>query len=298
MKKPKISVLGASNYDLVNYIKSYPKPGETIHGMKFHTSCGGKGANQAVMAAKLGAEVSLITKLGDDIFGKAMLKNLTDNGICPENIYITEKSHSGIATIMVDGRGNNSIVVIPGANSEISDGELEKAEKAIASSDIFICQLEIPLDVNLKAMRTAARNNVRTIFNPSPCLENIPPEMFSLSTLLCLNEIETEQLTGMGNPESAAAELMKKGPMEILITLGPKGSFYMSEKEKFFIEAEKVKAIDTTGAGDCFLGTFAYFYAAGETVSNAVKKASHAAALSVCLPGAQSSYPSAKDIFG
>ncbi|OGV49120.1 MAG: ribokinase [Lentisphaerae bacterium GWF2_44_16] len=298
MRKPKISVLGASNYDLVNYIRTYPKPGETIHGLKFHTSCGGKGANQAVMAAKLGAEVSLITKIGNDIFGKAMLKNLLDMGISNKHIYISEKTHSGIATIMVGEDGNNSIVVIPGACSEITDEEFAKAEKTIASSDIFICQLEIPLDINLKAMRTAAKNNVRTIFNPSPCPENIPSEMLSLCTLLCLNEIETEQLTGTQNPEKAAKELICKGPREILITLGTKGAFYFSENEKFFVAAEKVNAVDTTGAGDCFLGTFAYFYANGETASSAVKKACHAAALSVCSQGAQSSYPSAEEVKG
>ena len=122
--------------------------------------------------------------------------------------------------------------------------------------------------------------------------------MLALSTLLCLNEIEMEQLTGIKNVESAATKLLQKGPSEILITLGPKGAFYMSEKESFFMEAEKVKAVDTTGAGDCFLGTFAYFYASGETAFNAVKKAGHAAALSVCSQGAQSSYPSAEAFSG
>jgi ribokinase len=170
MEIPKICVVGACNLDLISYVPRLPTMGETLHGTRFHMGFGGKGANQAIMAAKLGGDVTMVTKLGQDVFGENTLKNFKSWGVNPQHIHFTDQAFSGVAPIAVDREGHNSIIIVTGANDLLTAAEVETARPAIASSSILVCQLEIPLDINLAALHIAREEGVKTIFNPAPAL--------------------------------------------------------------------------------------------------------------------------------
>ena len=301
-KNPKICVVGSSNYDLTAYTQRVPKSGETIIGQKFEMGFGGKGANQAVAAAMLGAKVTMVTKLGDDVFGRDTLANYQKLGFNEKFIYFTDEASSGVAPITVDGDGNNSIIVVPGANDLLTEDDVEAARETIADSKAMICQMEIPLSVSRKALLIAREEGVTTIFNPSPApADGIPDDVIELADILCPNESETELLTGMPvetieEVVAAGRMLLKKGPKMLIITLGSRGSLIVESDAYTHIETEKVKTVDTTGAGDCFLGSFAYFMSAGFDLESSVRRANRVAAMSVQKPGAQRSYSAAKDL--
>ncbi|HJO92594.1 MAG TPA: ribokinase [Victivallales bacterium] len=301
-KSPRICVVGSSNYDLVAYTDRIPKLGETIHGNKFEMGFGGKGANQAVTAAKLGANVTMITKLGEDVFGKQTLENFEKCGVNTDYVYFTDKASSGVAPITVNKEGNNSIIVIAGANNLITEEEVEAARPTIAASKAVICQMETLLNVTKRAMQIAREEGVTTIFNPAPAPEDgFPEEILKLSDIFCPNESETELLTGMPvtNIEEAIAAgrcLINKGPKKVLMTLGEKGSLLITPDDYVHVEPYSVEAVDTTGAGDCFIGSYAYFHSAGVEEREAIRRANYIAALSVQKPGTQKSYPSAAEL--
>jgi ribokinase len=301
MDRPRICVVGASNLDLISYVPRLPRMGETLHGSRFHMGFGGKGANQAVMAAKLGASVSMVTKLGKDIFGENTLKNFASWGIDTRHVLFTDKAFSGVAPIAVDGDGHNSIIIVTGANDLLTEGEIEAARPVIASAQVLVCQLEIPLAATLAAMRIAREEKVTTIFNPAPARPELPAELYRLSDIFCPNESETEMLTGLsaGAPEEAAEAarvLLDRGAGKVILTLGERGSLLVTARESVHVPAEKVNALDSTGAGDAYVGSLAFFLAAGKPVAEAMRRANRIAAVSVQSSGTQTSFPRAQDL--
>lgn len=301
MSQPEICVVGACNMDLISYVPRLPVLGETLHGDRFRMGFGGKGANQAVMAARLGAGVAMVAKLGRDVFGENTLKNFQAEGVDTRHVLFTDQAFSGVAPIAVDQKGDNSIIIVTGANDLLSEEEVAAAEDLIAGAKILVCQLETPLAVSLAALRIAKKHGVYTIFNPAPALPGLPEEIYSLSDLFCPNESETAILTGMPvespeQAEAAAAELLKRGPGAVVITLGEKGSLLMDRGGVKRIPVEPVKAADTTGAGDCFVGSLSFFLARGKSLEEAVLRANRIASLSVQASGTQTSFPRAAEL--
>lgn len=294
-------MVGAANIDLISYVPRLPKLGETLHGSRFHMGFGGKGANQAVMAAKLGGQVVMVTKLGRDVFGENTLRNFETLGIDTRHVLFTEEAFSGVAPIAVDPQGRNSIVIVTGANDLLTEGELEAARPAIAAAGILVCQLEIPVAVSLAALRIAREEGVTTILNPAPARRELPREAFELADIFCPNESETELLTGLpvGNleqAEAAARALLSRGTARVILTLGDKGSLLVGEDEAVHVPAVPVRAVDSTGAGDAFVGSLAFFLASGKALVDAMRRANRIAAISVQSSGTQTSFPAASEL--
>jgi ribokinase len=301
MSRPKICVVGSSNFDLISYAPRLPKQGETLHGTRFLMSFGGKGANQAVTAARLGGQVCMVTKLGEDIFGKDTLENFKTQGIDPSTVFFTKDASSGVAAISVDSDGHNAIIIVGGANDLLSPADIDTARTVIESAQVLICQLEIPLETTLAALRIARSAGVTTIFNPAPARPDLPDEAYSLSDIYCPNETETELLTGLSistlkDAEHAARALLQRGCGKVILTLGERGSLLVSPEQVFHIETKKVKAVDSTGAGDSFVGSLAFFIAQGKALQEAMEKASQIAAISVQSEGTQTSFPTADSL--
>jgi ribokinase len=262
---------------------------------------GGKGANQAVMTAKLGAAVTMVTKLGQDVFGENTLRNLESWGVNTQHVHFSDQAFSGVAPIAVDPEGNNSIIIVTGANDLLTVDEIEAARPAIAAAQILVCQLEIPLEINLAALRVAREEGVRTILNPAPARSELPEEFYQLSDILCPNEYETELLTGMSirtleEAEAAALALIERGTAIVILTLGERGSLMVESDTTEHVPVASVKAVDTTGAGDAFVGSLAFFLAARKPLTDAIRRANAIAAISVQSSGTQTSFPEAKDL--
>jgi ribokinase len=301
MARPKVCVVGSSNLDLVSYVDRLPNLGETRHGASFQMGFGGKGANQAVMAAKLGAEVAMVTKLGQDIFGENTLKNYEAWSIDTRYVTFTGEAFSGVATITVDSAGHNVIVIVAGANDLLLPAEVEAARAVIEAAAVVVCQLEIPLDSTLAALRLARQAGVITLFNPAPARPELPAEIYALSDIICPNENETELLTGRPvhsreEAVAAARSLLARGAGQVILTLGERGSVLVNADEEVDFPAAPVQAVDTTGAGDAFVGSLAYFLAAGQPLTEAAGRANRIAALSVQKRGTQTSFPQAADL--
>ena len=299
-KQANICVVGSSNMDLISRIPRLPKMGETLVGRSFQMGCGGKGANQAVMAAKLGARVTMVTKLGRDPLGRITFDNFRELGMDTSYIFFDQELFSGVAPIMVDDDGRNMIVIVPGANDNLRPADIRRAEKAIRSADILICQIEVPLETSIEAMRIAKAAGVRTIFNPAPA-RTLPQEIIELSDILAPNETETEILTGIAvksleDAEAAACKLRDMGASVVVITLGERGVLLLDNEGSAHIPALKTKAVDTTGAGDAFIGTLAYFLALNKPLQEGIKRANAVAAISVGRMGTQSSFPARAEI--
>ncbi len=301
MKRPKICVIGASNIDLISYVPRMPVLGETLHGSRFRMGFGGKGANQAVMAAKLGGDVAMVTKLGRDTFGENTLKNFESFGIDTRHVLFTDRAFSGVAPIAVDPEGHNSIIIVTGANDLLTAEEIEAARPVIAAAEVLVCQLEIPPEVSMAALRAARREGVRTIFNPAPARPELPAEIYGLSDIFCPNETETELLTGcrvttLPQAEEAARVLLRRGAETVILTLGERGSLLVSEGKALHVPSVPVKAVDSTGAGDAFVGSLAFFLALGKPLEEAVRRSNRIAAISVQAPGTQTSFPAVGDL--
>lgn len=298
---PRIAVVGACNLDLISYVPRMPAIGETLHGSRFQMGYGGKGANQAVMAAKLGAQVSMIAKVGEDPFGKDTIENLKSFGIDSTHVHTTGDAFSGVAPIAVDPEGRNSIIIVTGANDLLTEDEIERARSAIAASGAVICQLEIPLEISLKALRVARESRVPTIFNPAPAKEGLPDELYALSDVFCPNESETALLTGMpvetdADAEKAARVLLERGAGTVVLTLGERGALIVDRESVTRVAAETVKAVDSTGAGDAFVGSLAFFLAGGLTLREAAARACRIATRSVLRSGTQTSFPDSSEL--
>lgn len=303
MATPAICVAGSINLDMVAYVPRFPAVGETLHGHRFSTGYGGKGANQAVMAARLGGAVHFVGRVGDDLFGRDMYSNLASEGIDVTHVRTSEGVSSGVAVITVDEQGANTIIVIPGANGEVTPADVELAQPAIAQAGVLVCQLEVPLSATMAALRSARAAGVRTIFNPAPAVSDLPEEVFKLSDILCPNETEAQILTGIAvesqaDAEAAARQLLARGVKSVIMTLGARGSLWVNAQTAELVPSTPVRAVDTVGAGDAFVGSLAYFLAAGKQVTDAMWRANQIAAISVQSPGAQSSFPRAAALPG
>ncbi|WP_406389393.1 ribokinase [Streptomyces sp. NBC_00887] len=288
-----IAVLGSTNMDLVTYVARAPALGETVTGRELRTVPGGKGANQAVAAARAGGEVVMIGAVGTDEFGSRLRTNLEHAGVDTDLLH-TAAGPSGTAHIVVDDEGANAIVVIPGANGTVTAlGPGEHA--AIAAAGLLLLQLELPLSAVTEAARAAKARGVRTILTPSP-VQLLPSELLDAVDLLIPNEHEAAALSGCDEPHAAAEVLLRQVP-EVVITLGRKGCLYAARgSEAVLFPAPEVTAVDTTGAGDTFVGTLAVALGEGRAVPEALAWASSAAALCVQRPGASTSMPYRSEI--
>jgi ribokinase len=289
---PAIAVMGSTNMDLVAYVATAPRRGETVTGHAFRTVPGGKGANQAVAAARSGGTVSMIGAVGRDDFGSRLRAALEGSGVDTGGLR-TVAGESGTAHIVVDDEGGNAIVVVPGANGtvhELRDGD----EQRIAAADALLLQLEIPLAGVLAGARAAHAHGVRVVLTPAPA-QRLPAELLAVTDLLVPNEHEAAVLTGKSEPSDAAAELLTLVP-EVVITLGAKGAIYATRgaaqhSAPVHVPAPSVEAEDTTAAGDTFVGALAVARGEGRPMPEAMAWASAASALSVQRPGAQASMP-------
>jgi ribokinase len=288
-----VAVLGSTNMDLVAYVEKAPQRGETVTGREFRTIPGGKGANQAIAAARAGATVSMIGAVGNDSFGTRLRSALEDSGVNTDRLRTTE-GPSGTAHIVVDDEGGNAIVVIPGANGTV-DRLTPDDEDLIASADLLLLQLEIPLTAILAGARTARAHGVRTVLTPAPA-RPLPPELLAAVDLLVPNEHEAATLTGLTDPREAATALLGRVP-EVVITLGAAGSLYAArDAEPVTVPAPRVTAVDSTGAGDTFAGALAVALGEGRPMPQALRWAAEAAALSVQREGASASMPYRREI--
>jgi ribokinase len=300
---PRICVVGSANIDLTFRAPRFPRPGETLTGQSFQLGFGGKGANQAVMAARLGAAVTMVGKVGRDVFGEGARRALQEQGIDTTYLWADETRTTGAAAIFVDSAARNSIVVAPGANLGLSPPDVQAAAAAIQHADLVLSQLEVPAETALEAFRLAKAAGVRTILNPAPAAPatQLPTELLGQCDWCVPNEPELEQLTGMPivslpEIEAAAHALTYLGTRSVIVTLGERGVLLLEAGAARHVPAFAVKAFDTTGAGDAFIGGLAVFLAEGRTMLDALKRANAAAALSVTRPGTQASFPSLKDL--
>jgi len=296
----KILVVGSANVDMVVKSERFPDKGETIIGGKFYKSPGGKGANQAVAAARLGADVTFICKVGNDDFGKSSLENYRNEGIETDCIILDPEHPTGVALISVNEIGENKIVVAPGANADFTIKDLEKCKSIFKEAEFIVLQLEIPLEVIGEILKLSQQFDSKVILNPAPA-QSLPEWFYRDLYLITPNQTETEQLVGITvNDESsalkAANELKSLGVKNIVITMGEKGAFVLTDDFTGMIKAPKVKVEDTTAAGDVFNGTLAVALTEYNSWKAAVNFACNSAALSVTKIGAQSSAPTLNEL--
>ncbi len=296
----KIIVVGSSNTDMVIKTNRIPTSGETVLGGKFFMNPGGKGANQAVAVARLGGETVFITKIGRDIFGVELLKKFKEEGVDTEFVSLHKSKPSGVALITLGGNAENSIVVSPGANNKLKKKNINKALDEIKKSEIILIQLEIPLKIVEHVIAIGKEYGKKVILNPAPG-QKLKDELYENLFAITPNETEVEILTGvkvidLESAKKAAAILRKKGVANVVITMGDKGAYVSSKEFSDIIPGYKVKANDTTAAGDTFNGAFAVAINRGDSLNEAVKFANRAASLAVKKFGAQSSIPYLKDL--
>lgn len=300
MEKNQIVVIGSSNTDMVVQSDHLPAPGETVLGGKFLMNPGGKGANQAVAAAKLGGDVTLIAKVGNDIFGKEAIESFKAHGINTEHIYADQDTASGVALIMVDAHGENCISVALGANETLTKDEINDSIEVIAKADFLLAQLETPLDVISHAVKIAYENGVKMILNPAPAQE-LPDDLLQRLYMITPNQSEAELLSGVqvvdaSSAQKAAKVLRGKGVQNVMITMGAQGAYVYTGELNQLVPARKVKAVDSTAAGDTFNGALVVALSEGMSILKAIEFANKAAAYSVTRMGAQSSTPLRRDI--
>ena len=295
-----IVVLGGINMDLIGTAPRLPAPGETVMGSHFYTAPGGKGANQAVAAARMGARVRMIGRVGDDVFGPPMLDDLRGYGIDTRGVAIDPDHASGIALILLDERRQNHITAIYGANMQCGDQELAAAKKALDGADALMFQLETPYEVSLKAANLAKEMGAAVIWDPAPPL-GLPPEAFDALDVVTPNQTEAEALTGIPvtdvpSARAAAEALLAAGASTAVVKLGELGAYYATESGGGSVQSYDVDASDTVAAGDAFGGAFAVALAEGKTIHEAVRYGTAAGALAVTRPGAQESMPTRAEV--
>ena len=284
----KICVIGSSNIDQIAYTKNIPADGETLFGDSFQMGFGGKGANQAVMAGLLGADVYMITCLGDDVYKEMTINNYEANNVNTDHIQLV-KGASGVAPIWVDATGQNRIIVIPGANNEIDAQKAISSIEEIGDISVLVGQCEIPMEVNHEVFQYAKSNSVTTIFNPAPA-KKLEREFLEHIILLIPIDNEVEFISGFEPNDDNFLKFNEEIPCNLIVTLGEKGAVLVDENKTHYFDAPSVNAIDTTGAGDSFIGTFAYELSESNSPESCIKKAVEKASQSVTKKGTQSSY--------
>jgi ribokinase len=290
-----IVVVGSTNTDMVIKTNRFPQPGETLLGGEFFLNPGGKGANQAVAAARLGGQVTFVAKVGMDLFGQQAREQFQNEGIATDYVSTDPTQPSGVALITVDGQGENTIVVASGANGTLSTQDLAQAQPAIYEAEVLLLQLESPMATVSAAARMGAGAGARVILNPAPAAP-LPDDLFPTLFLITPNRSETEALTGvkiqsLGDAEAAARQLQKKGVANVVITMGSEGAYLLEGETGTHVPAHPVTPLDSTAAGDVFNGALAVGLAEGLELEQAVRFAGQAAAISVTRLGAQASAP-------
>jgi ribokinase len=297
--KPHIVVIGSTNTDMIIKVPHLPAPGETILGGKFSVAQGGKGANQAVAAARAGGSITFISCIGKDLFGKKSLEELSKEGIDISKVKMVDGVSSGVALINVSMTGENSISVAPGANSQLFPEDIERVAEVIKTADLVLLQLEIPLDTVKRAVEIAFKEKVPVMLNPAPG-RLLDPELLAMVDVLTPNENEASLISesSLINDDYGALTdaLLIRGSKTVVMTLGKKGAFFSKEGLKEHIPGFQVNAVDTTGAGDTFNGYLAVALAKGDDLKCAVTLANRAASQSVTRLGAQPSIPKASEL--
>lgn len=293
-KRPRIAVVGSANTDLTTFIDRFPKPGETIFGEKFDLGFGGKGANQAVAAKLCGAEVFMVARVGSDLFGPATIQNFQRLGIDTSHVRQVEGVSSGVAPIFVDSSGQNRIIVVKGANDALKPADVDAASAVLTSVDCIVLQFEIPLETVYYTIQFARKNGIRCILNPAPAQ---PIDAKSISDLdyFVPNESEAETITGLpihnlDDAKRSAEKLLTSGIRRVIVTLGANGSLLAGHEGMEHLPAFSVKSVDSTGAGDAFIGSFATFLGEGLPEREAVQRANLYAGLSTTTVGTQKSF--------
>ena len=299
-KRPTIVVLGGINMDLVATAARMPTSGETVFGDTFHTTPGGKGANQAVAAARLGADVRMVGRVGYDAFGPILLENLRSEGIDESSIALDTSISSGIALILIEESGENRIIAVYGANMACGAEQIEAMKRVLEGADALMLQLEVPIDVSLEAARYARSRGVRVVMDPAPAAE-LPHDAYSLIDVITPNQTEAESLTGVAvtGPDSAkqAAEaLLERGVVAAIVKMGRDGVYYASKNEQGCVPAFEVEVRDTVAAGDAFGAALTVALSEGMGLADAVRFGAAAGALAVTRSGAQDAMPHRKDV--
>jgi ribokinase len=296
---PRIAVVGSANTDLITFTDVFPRPGETLFGKSFDLGFGGKGANQAVASRLCGADVLMVAKVGDDLFGQATINNFASFGIDTTHVQIVAGTPTGVAPIFVEPNGQNRIIVVKGANDRLGPADVDAAAADLRRVDAIILQFEVPLETIYYTIRFARAHGIRCIVNPAPA---VPANLAELAgaDYFIPNESEAEQLTGLpvrseAEAAACAAALLDKGFRRVVITLGARGSLVADAAGHTYVPPFAVTASDTTGAGDAFIGSFAVFLAEGVPEQDAVARANLYAALSTTRIGTQKSFPRRAD---
>ena len=293
-RPPHIVVVGSANVDLTTFTDAFPRPGETIFGREFHLGFGGKGANQAVAARLCGARVSMVARVGDDLFGPATIENFRARGIDAGHVWITPGVSSGVAPIFVDAAGQNRILVVKGANDRLLPGDVDAAAALLKSADCIVLQLEVPIETVYYTLRFARQHGVCSILNPAPG-QTLDLEQVASADYVIPNETEAEALSGLPvrtleEARACGRSLTGRGLRRVIITLGGNGALCCGANGEEHIPAHRVTPLDTTGAGDAFIGSFARFLASGLSELESVARANVYAALSTLGVGTQMSF--------
>ncbi len=294
-----IAVVGSNMVDLISYITRMPSEGETVEAPDFSMGCGGKGANQAVAASRLGSEVLMVTRVGDDMFAANTVRNFQENGIDTSHVLAT-RGTSGVAPIFVDPQSRNSIIIVKGANNALSPADVETAAADIAGCGLLVLQLEIPMETVYAAIEIGNRAGIPVLLNPAPATTALDFEQVIRCTYFMPNETELATLTGLptGTIEEirvAARTLVDKGCPNVIVTLGARGAFWIGAEDEVLLDPRRVDAVDTTGAGDAFIGCFSHELVHGASVREALETANAYAANSVTKRGTQKSYADAAE---
>ena len=299
--KPIVAVVGSINMDLVVKTAILPGPGQTVRGKGFSTIPGGKGANQAVAAARLGADLHMIGKVGSDDFGEHLLMCLNKNQVNTAGVVVAEGVSSGLAIVMVDGQGENSICVVAGANGQMQTEDVLAQEEIIAAADVLLLQLELPTPTVLAAIRLARKHAVKTILDPAPAAADTPPELLNVD-IITPNHIEAgimvgEPIKDVRSAKTVASALVAYGPEAVVVTIGEKGAVLVNKSDHIrHFPAPKVRIVDTTAAGDAFTGALAVAIARDKKLSDAIRYANVAGALACVKFGAQPAMPTRSEV--
>ncbi|MGC1372690.1 MAG: ribokinase [Candidatus Sulfotelmatobacter sp.] len=293
-RRPRIAVVGSANIDLTTFTDRFPKPGETIFGQKFDLGFGGKGANQAVAACLCGADVVMVARVGDDLFGPATIENFRKVGIDTTHVKKVEGLSSGVAPIFVEPNGQNRIFVVKGANDALKPADVDAAAEALKTCDCIVLQFEIPLETVYYTIAFARKHNIRCIVNPAPA-QSVDLQALAELDYFVPNESEAESITGIAvknidDARRCAGKLLDSGIRRVIVTLGANGSLLAGRGVSEHVPPFAVKSIDSTGAGDAFIGSFAVFLAEGFPEQEAVRRANLYAAMSTMGVGTQKSF--------